>query len=52
MAVDAGLAEAAEVAVRPIRAEHPSREIVVAWRAGSSRAEEGRLIAETLANVA
>jgi len=48
MAVDAGLAEAADVAVRPIGADHPSREIVVAWRAGSSRAAEGRLLAETM----
>jgi LysR family hydrogen peroxide-inducible transcriptional activator len=48
MAVSAGLAEAAPVAVRPIAAEHPSREIVVAWRAGSNRGVEGRLLAETL----
>jgi LysR family hydrogen peroxide-inducible transcriptional activator len=48
MAVDAGLAKAAEVTVRPLDAEHPSREIVVAWRAGSSRAVEGRLLAEVL----
>jgi LysR family hydrogen peroxide-inducible transcriptional activator len=48
MAVSAGLAEAAPVAVRPIDAENPSREIVVAWRAGSNRAAEGRLLAETL----
>ena len=48
MAVDAGLTEAASVAVRPIAVDHPSREIVVAWRAGSSRASEGRLLAEVL----
>jgi LysR family hydrogen peroxide-inducible transcriptional activator len=48
MAVNAGLAEAAPVAVRPIAADHPSREIVVAWRAGSNRSVEGRLLAETL----
>ncbi len=48
MAVDAGLADAAAVSVRPLAAEHPSRQIVVAWRAGSSRAAEGRLLAETL----
>ncbi len=46
MAVDAGLAKAAHVAVRPIAAAHPSREIVVAWRAGSSRGREGKLLAE------
>lgn len=48
MAIEAGLTDAAPVAVRPIAAEHPNREIVVAWRAGSSRAAEGRLLAETL----
>jgi LysR family hydrogen peroxide-inducible transcriptional activator len=48
MAVSAGLAEAAPVTIRPIAAEHPSREIVVAWRAGSNRGVEGRLLAETL----
>lgn len=48
MAVKAGLAEAAPVEVRPLSMEHPSREIVVAWRAGSSRGAEGRLLAEAL----
>lgn len=48
MAVKAGLAEAAPVEVRPLSMEHPSREIVVAWRAGSSRATEGRLLADAL----
>jgi LysR family hydrogen peroxide-inducible transcriptional activator len=46
MAIEAGLAKAANVAVRPIEADHPAREIVVAWRAGSNRAAEGRLLAE------
>lgn len=48
MAVDAGLTQAAPVAVRPLGSDHPSREIVVCWRAGSSRAAEGRLLAEAL----
>jgi len=48
MAVAAGLTDAVPVAVRPIAADHPSREIVVAWRAGSSRAAEGKLLADTL----
>jgi LysR family hydrogen peroxide-inducible transcriptional activator len=46
MAVEAGLADQAAVAVRPLEAERPSREIVVCWRAGSARAAEGRLLAE------
>ena len=48
MAVAAGLADAAPVTVRPLAAPHPTRQIVVAWRAGSSRAAEGRLLAEVL----
>jgi len=48
MAVEAGLTDAAPVAVRPLNAEAPKREIVVAWRAGSSRGREGRLLAEAL----
>ena len=48
MAVEAGLAEQASVAVRHLSAEAPHREIVVAWRRGSSREHEARLIAETL----
>lgn len=48
MAVAAGLTDSADVAVMPLKADHPSREIVVAWRAGSSRAAEGQLLAATL----
>jgi LysR family hydrogen peroxide-inducible transcriptional activator len=48
MAVAAGLAEDAPVAIRPLDTAKPSRRIVVAWRSGSSRGVEGRLLAETL----
>jgi LysR family hydrogen peroxide-inducible transcriptional activator len=48
MAVESGLAERAHVAVRRLDADHPSREIVVVWRARSSRAAEGHLLAEVL----
>lgn len=48
MAVEAGLARSANVVVRPIDAARPMREIVVAWRAGSNRRAEGRLLAEVL----
>ncbi len=52
MAVEAGLAELAPVSIRHLGADHhPSREIVVCWRAGSSRGPEGRLLAETLQNL-
>jgi len=49
MAVEAGLARAAQVDVRPLEPDLASREIVVAWRAGSTRATEGRLLAEVFA---
>ncbi|MDZ4371917.1 MAG: hydrogen peroxide-inducible genes activator [Phenylobacterium sp.] len=51
MAVNAGLAKAANVAVRPIDAENAAREIVVAWRAGSNRRAEGRLLADLFRDV-
>jgi len=46
MAVRAGLADLPGLVVRPITAKAPSREIVVAWRAGSSRETEARLLAK------
>lgn len=47
MAVKAGLAEGASVAVRPLSGDGPTRrEIAVAWRAGSSRGADARLLAE------
>lgn len=52
MAVLAGLTDKAAVTVRPLATAHPSREIVVAWRAGSSRGVEGRLLADTLRQAA
>lgn len=48
MAVQAGLANDPGVVIRPISKDAPRREIVVAWRAGSSRAVEARLMAEAL----
>lgn len=48
MAVRAGLADMPGVVVRPISARAPRREIVVAWRTGSSRAAEAKLLAEAL----
>lgn len=46
MAVEAGLTERASVSIHPLAAARPNREIVVCWRAGSSRRTEGRLLAE------
>ena len=47
MAVEAGLAEAAGVAVRPLE-DHASREIVIAWRKGSARGAEAQILADAL----
>jgi LysR family hydrogen peroxide-inducible transcriptional activator len=51
MAVSAGLVSGVNIAIRPIDAENPAREIVVAWRAGSNRRAEGRLLAAVLQDV-
>ena len=51
MAVSAGLVSGVNIAIRPIDAENPAREIVVAWRAGSTRRAEGRLLAAVLQDV-
>ena len=47
MAVEAGLADGAGVAVRRLAGDGPTRrEIAVAWRAGSSRGPDARLLAD------
>ncbi len=48
MAVDSGLVRDGEVTVRPLKSDHAFRDIVVVWRAGSSRAPEAKLLAEKL----
>ena len=47
MAVEAGLARSDEISVRPLQSDHAWRDIVVVWRAGSSRAPEARLLADS-----
>jgi LysR family hydrogen peroxide-inducible transcriptional activator len=51
MAVAAGLAEEAPIGIRRLATENPRRQVVVAWRSGSSRGVEGRLLAETLRGI-
>jgi LysR family hydrogen peroxide-inducible transcriptional activator len=48
MAVSAGLTDSLDVAVRPLDADKPSREIVIAWREGSSREVEARMLGDQL----
>ena len=49
MAVEAGLARGVPISVLHLSADAPQREIVTVWRKGSSRAAEGRLLAEAFA---
>jgi LysR family hydrogen peroxide-inducible transcriptional activator len=46
MAVAAGLASSAAIAVRPLDADNTRRQVVVIWRQGSTRKREGQLLAE------
>lgn len=46
MAVEAGLAQGVPISVLQLDAEAPKREIVIAWRKGSSRGVEGAMLAE------
>lgn len=48
LAADGGVARGVKVATRAFGAKVVGRSIGVAWRAGGARAEEARLIAETL----
>ena len=48
MAIDAGVLGSTGVQVRPLRSGNAAREIALIWRRGSPRAEEFRLLAETL----
>ncbi len=48
MAVEAGVTAGTTIEIRSLQADHPTREIVVAWRSGSIRGAEGRLLAESL----
>jgi len=46
MAVDAGLLDGTGISVRPLEAEHASRQIALVWRRGSARTAEFQLLAE------
>ena len=48
MAVEAGVTDGTTIEIRPLQADRPTREIVVAWRSGSIRGAEGHLLAESL----
>ncbi len=48
MAIAAGILNGTHVVARPLDADHPSRRIALAWRRGSPRDKEFRLLADAL----
>ena len=46
MAIEAGLIDQIPISTRRLASDNASRKIVIAWRAGSSRGAEARLLAE------
>ena len=48
MAIRAGILENTHVVARPLDADHPMRRIALAWRRGSPREKEFRLLADAL----
>lgn len=52
MAIDAGILENTHVVAKPLDADHPARRIALAWRKGSPREKEFRLLAEALSQTA
>jgi LysR family hydrogen peroxide-inducible transcriptional activator len=52
MAIEAGILNGTDVVARPLDAEHPMRRIALAWRKGSPRAKEFRLLADALREAA
>jgi LysR family hydrogen peroxide-inducible transcriptional activator len=52
MAIEAGILKGTNVIARALDAERPSRRIALAWRKGSPRAKEFRLLADALKQAA
>ncbi|WP_157218733.1 hydrogen peroxide-inducible genes activator [Flavisphingomonas formosensis] len=52
MALDAGILKDTSIVARPLDAEHPTRKIALAWRKGSPRDKEFRLLADALRQAA
>ena len=48
MAIDAGILDHTQVEARPLVADHPSRDIALAWRKASPRAKEFLLLVDLL----
>jgi LysR family hydrogen peroxide-inducible transcriptional activator len=52
MAIEAGILDNTGIVARPLLADHPVRRIALAWRNGSPREKEFRLLADALRNAA
>lgn len=52
LAIDAGIAKGTRLVFRPLRSAEPAREIALAWRRGTARREEFRLLAREIARLA
>ncbi|MGF7147829.1 LysR family hydrogen peroxide-inducible transcriptional activator [Sphingomonas zeicaulis] len=48
MAIAAGILDHTSIAAKPLESDHPSRKIALAWRRGSPREKEFRLLANVL----
>ena len=48
MALDAGILDNTHVVAKPLDADHPARRIALAWRRGSPREKEFKLLADAL----
>ena len=48
MAIAAGILDHTSIAAKPLESDHPSRKIALAWRRGSPREKEFRLLADVL----
>jgi LysR family transcriptional regulator, hydrogen peroxide-inducible genes activator len=48
MAIDAGILNGTQIAVRPLESDHAVRQIALVWRRNSPRSEEFRLLAQEL----
>lgn len=51
MAITAGILNNTSVIARPLAAEHPGRRIALAWRRGSPRDKEFRMLADALRSI-
>ena len=52
MAIEAGILEGTDIDAKPLRSDHPYRQISLIWRRSSPREREFHLLATTLRRIA